>query len=215
MWLATGLNLPHGHFTIRHWAISSRVVESVQDGRGGIITYGMYNSVPFPISYHTSRTWTIEAPKMSLFNDTIVSGLTALQEPVVGVPTAAGVLLATILLYLGVDWPSWNEKDVHKLGSLSILIACQPFFNRRFDFLKSGFAQTRQNLFSFKVLQVSYLIPKMSEKCDLLLFRNQSLPCVENRLAKPFTMLGVLTSKRDIGISWDQYGILHPTSINH
>ncbi|KAG5639777.1 hypothetical protein H0H81_000057 [Sphagnurus paluster] len=86
---------------------------------------------------------------MSLLNETIAAGWAALQDPSIALPTA-GALLAAILLYPALFRSSANGKGVHKLGGLSILTPW-PFFYQRYDFLTSGFARTRQKLFSFKV----------------------------------------------------------------
>ena len=46
-----------------------------------------------------------------------------------------------------------KDSEIYELGYLSILTAW-PFFRRRYDFLKSNFAKTGLNMFSFKVLHV-------------------------------------------------------------
>jgi hypothetical protein len=69
------------------------------------------------------------------------------------------VVLAAVLLGLvtSVAYISVSGDDatkMHQLGGISIINAWT-FFNRRYEFLWSNFNKIGQDLFSFKVLQVS------------------------------------------------------------
>jgi len=83
-------------------------------------------------------------------------------------PTAAAVL-ASAVLYSTLFTAPRSDATIHPLGGLSILTAWQ-FFNRRFDFLKSNFSETGQNMFSFKVLHARPCIA--IARCDIDDFSN-------------------------------------------
>lgn len=95
----------------------------------------------------------MSTPLSQVFAD----GLTTLQEPFTALPTAAALIVAA-LVYL-TKFRSKKSADICELGGLSIFTAW-PFFNKRYDFLKSNFAKTGQELFSFKVLQHSVVAMK-------------------------------------------------------
>lgn len=75
-------------------------------------------------------------------------------------PSAIFVALTGFLLLLGTSYTaglcfsSHDAKKIHQLRGLSFINAWT-FFNRRFDFLRSNFNKTGQDLFSFQILQVS------------------------------------------------------------
>ena len=77
-------------------------------------------------------------------------------------PTAV-VILASAVLYSTLFPSPPKDTTIQPLGGLSILTAWQ-FFTRRYDFLKSNFSKTGQNLFSFKVLHVCPLV--IIVRCD-------------------------------------------------
>ena len=92
-----------------------------------------------------------------MFNGTTPSSgwYSTFQEASITFSTAA-LLAGTVLLT--VVYPTFfGSKDgtgIRQLGGLSVFTAW-PFFKQRYDFLKSNFATTGENIFSFKVLHVS------------------------------------------------------------
>jgi sterol 14-demethylase len=69
------------------------------------------------------------------------------------------VVLAAVLLGLATSYAytfvsGEDATKMHQLGGFSIINAWT-FFNKRYEFLWSNFNKTGQDLFSFKVLQVS------------------------------------------------------------
>jgi len=69
------------------------------------------------------------------------------------------VVLAVVLLgfaasYAYIFVSGDDATKMHQLGGFSIINAWT-FFNKRYEFLWSNFNKTGQDLFSFKVLQVS------------------------------------------------------------
>jgi hypothetical protein len=65
--------------------------------------------------------------------------------------------ISSLLLVIGTSYAyfysSNDAKKIHRLKGFSVINAWT-FFNKRYDFLRSNFDKTGQDLFSFKVLQV-------------------------------------------------------------
>jgi len=91
-------------------------------------------------------------------------------------PTAAAIL-ASAVLYSALFPTAPKDTAIQPLGGFSIVTAWQ-FFDRRFDFLRSNFSKTGQNLFSFKVLQHSVVAIK-GEAARKAFFDDRSLDFIE------------------------------------
>ncbi|KII87907.1 hypothetical protein PLICRDRAFT_42425 [Plicaturopsis crispa FD-325 SS-3] len=68
------------------------------------------------------------------------------------VAATAGCLLVVVAFYASSLFSARSKTSIPELGGISILTAW-PFFNKRFDFMKKGFAKTKESMFQFKVLQ--------------------------------------------------------------
>jgi len=89
------------------------------------------------------------------FNATTPDGWTTLQQSPIAIPAITAVAVATFIIFLyPVLSPQRKPTAIKELGGLSILTAW-PFFTKRHGFLKSNFAKTGDELFTFKVLQHS------------------------------------------------------------
>jgi hypothetical protein len=86
------------------------------------------------------------------FSQNTTAGWTALQGPLVVL-----VLLATIIFYFTVV-RSRSDKDVHRAGFA--IQTSWSFFNRRFDFVRSSFMKSGQDIILFKLFHVGELVPK-------------------------------------------------------
>jgi len=85
----------------------------------------------------------------------MAAGWTNLQDPLVAFPSLVGALLLAILVCHAVVGLR-SEKDVHQLG-LAIQTTWS-FFNQRFDFLRSSFRTSGQDIFSFKIFYVGKVV---------------------------------------------------------
>jgi hypothetical protein len=70
-------------------------------------------------------------------------------------------------------WTTWTSHQSHGAlialaiavaiffkSNLSGILAAWPFFTRRYDFIKSNFEKTGQNMFSFNVLHVRIVVQR-------------------------------------------------------
>ena len=99
---------------------------------------------------------------MSALLDDMSTLVTSWNTSYALLPTAAAVFASAVLYSTLLPSPP-KDTTIQPLGGLSIFTAWQ-FFTRRYDFLKSNFSKTGQNLFSFKVLYVCPLV--IIVRCD-------------------------------------------------
>ena len=121
--------------------------EHCDDRRTGYLSFG--------IKYEALRKAECSFTPLSMFNETSVARDRIVLPPPSFALCLAAALFAVVTLF-SVIFSSNISKDteIYELGCLSILTAW-PFFRRRYDFLKSNFAKTGLNMFSFKVLHVT------------------------------------------------------------
>ena len=76
------------------------------------------------------------------------------------ITAVAGLLVVTLSTYRLQSQVQHDKSGIHELGGWSRFTAW-PFFSRRYDFLHSNWEKTGQELFQFRVLQVSNLLPHL------------------------------------------------------
>jgi len=124
-----------------------------------------------------------------MLNATISSGFAPYESHSLSHVTLAA-LSVSLLLGLGTSYAYFfssgnNPNKIHELGGLSIANAWT-FFNKRYDFLRSNFEKTGQDLFSFKVLHVSLRLCNRVSHNKCVAFQHQVVAMSGDEARKMF-----------------------------